>query len=319
MAHKPTTEQGGPDQELHGLIAAIVRQVLEDPALSAVSPTAPHANDEPIRPRALEQMIVDAAHELWAQAPQPPGRPLPGLDRLADSAALPRLTKATPSRIGVGRAGLRYPTKTYLALRADHGTAKEAVASVPTKGFVSQLGAVELHSQAADLETFLLQPNLGRTLDAASLGRLRTEGTRGVDVQIILADGLSAWAAERNPGLVAALQREMARVGFSTGRPIYVHRARIAVADQIGVELGAKATVIGLGERPGLGTGDSLSLYLAYNPKIGQDNAEKNCISNVRPLGLSVDEAARQAAEILKKARELGQGGLAVAAPQRTW
>ncbi len=311
--------QGEPGDDLQALIAAIVQQVLEDPSFSQVTTPAPHASEPPIRPRALEQMITEIAQELWSQAPLPPGRPLPGLDRLADRAALPKLAKATPSRIGIGRAGLRYPTKTYLALRADHGTAKEAVASTPSPGFVQQLGALELHTQADDLETFLLQPNQGRTLDAASVGRLRTEGSRGVDVQIILADGLSAWAAERNPGLLAALQRELTRVGFSHGRPIYVNRARIAVADQIGVELGAKATVIGLGERPGLGTGDSLSLYLAYNPKIGQDNAEKNCISNVRPQGLSVDEAARQAAEILKKAREIGQGGLAVAAPQRTW
>ncbi len=301
---------------LEPLIAEIVRQVLAD---SARRPAALPSDDSPSPSTRVEREVATALAGVFSRAPQPPFRPLPGLDRLADPGGLNKLAKATPSRIGIGRAGLRYPTRTYLDLRTDHGLAREAVAAVPPAEFLRTLGAVELHTKAADLDTFLLQPNLGRQLDDASLQALRNQGTRGADVQIILADGLSAWAAQKNPGLLAALQRALTAQGFSHGKPIWVHRARIAVADQIGVEMAAKATLIALGERPGLGTGDSLSLYLAWNPKIGQDNAEKNCISNVRPAGLSVEEAARQAAEILKKAQALGQGGLAVAAPQRTW
>lgn len=315
MSKSATSPDVGPGPDLAVLVAEVVRQVLAEQA--AASPQ--RRDDPPVRPGRVERAVQEVLADLWSQSPQPPGRPIPGLDRLSDAPALGQLQRATPSRIGIGRAGLRYPTATYLALRADHGTAKDAVASTPTAEFVRSLGAVELHSRAADLDTFLLNPNQGRELDDASLGRLRAEGTSGVDVQLILADGLSAWAVERNPGLLGALQRELSAAGFSHGKPLFVHRARIAVADQIGVELGAKATVIAVGERPGLGTGDSLSLYLAWNPKLGQDNAEKNCISNVRPAGLSVDEAARQAADILKKAREIGQGGLAVAAPRRTW
>lgn len=301
--------------DLEPLISAIVAQV----AAQMRAPSSAAVADRPIAGKSVDAVVLEAMHSVFARAPQPPFRPLPGLDRLADDAALPHLTKATPSRIGVGRAGLRYPTGTYLSLRTDHGLAREAVAATPNPNFVQSLGALELHTQANELQEFLLQPALARALDSASLQTLRNQGTAGVDVQIILADGLSAWAAEKNPGLLAALQRELSAAGFSHGKPLWVHRARIAVADQIGVELGAKATVIGLGERPGLGTGDSLSLYLAWNPKIGQDNAEKNCISNVRPAGLSVDGAAKQAAEILSKARQIGQGGLAVSAPRRTW
>ena len=297
------------------LIADIVRQVLAAEALVAPPPV----EDRPIRPGRVERAVAAVLAEPWSLAPQSPFRPLPGLDRLADPAVLPQLTKATPSRIGIGRAGLRYPTATYLALRTDHGVACEAVTAVPSPGFVAGLGAIELHSKAADLQTFLLHPNQGRQLDEASLQALRNGATKGADVQIVFADGLSAWAAERNPGLLAALQRELSAAGFSHGKPLWVHRARIAVADQIGVELGAKATVIALGERPGLGTGDSLSLYLAWNPRIDQDNAEKNCISNVRPAGLPVGQAAQQAVAILTKARAIGQGGLAIGNPQRTW
>ncbi len=238
--------------------------------------------------------------------------PLPGLARLSHLAGLQAIIGATPARLGIGRAGLRYPTSTYLTLRADHAVAKDAVHSTPSPEFLAKLGALELRTQATDLEKFLLQPELGRSLDDASVALLRQKGSVGADVQVILADGLSAWAAERNEGLLTALVKQISQVGLTVGKPIWVHRARIAVADQIGVELGAKATLICLGERPGLGTGDSLSIYLAWAPRLAQDNSEKNCISNVRPAGLAVEEAARQAADILRRAREIGQGGLAI-------
>ena len=283
-------------QDLETLVASVVRQLLAD-----------------------QRRLPDEAPP-HSRAPQSAHQPLPGLDRLAFPDRVAKLTSATPARIGIGRAGLRYPTATYLTLRADHAFAKDAVVSEPTKEFLANLGAIELRTQAQDLETFLLYPDHGRVLDEASLQRLRNEGTRGVDVQIILADGLSAWAAEINKGLLPELQRALSAANFSHGKPIWVNRARIAVADQIGVELDAKATLICLGERPGLGTGDSLSIYLAWGPKIGQDNAEKNCISNIRPSGFSVGAAAAQATDILNKARAIGAGGLAIGRiPTRTW
>ena len=283
-------------QDLETLVASVVRQILAD-----------------------QRRLPDEAPN-YSRAPQSNFQPLPGLDRLAFPDRVAKLTSSTPARIGIGRAGLRYPTATYLTLRADHAFAKDAVVSEPTKEFLASLGAIELRTQAQDLETFLLYPDHGRVLDEASLQRLRNEGTRGVDVQIILADGLSAWAAEINKGLLPELQRALSAGNFSHGKPIWVNRARIAVADQIGVELGAKATLICLGERPGLGTGDSLSIYLAWGPKLGQDNAEKNCISNIRPAGFSVTAAAAQAVDLLQKSREIGAGGLAIGRmPTRTW
>ncbi len=283
-------------QELETLVASVVRQILNEQRRDPQE-APPHS-----------------------RAPRSQHRPLPGLDRLAFPERVAHLTQSTPARIGIGRAGLRYPTATYLTLRADHAFAKDAVVSEPSKEFLASLGAIELRTQAQDLDTFLLYPDNGRVLDEASLARLRNEGTRGVDVQIILADGLSAWAAEINKGLLPELQRALSAGNFSHGKPIWVNRARIAVADQIGVELAAKATLICLGERPGLGTGDSLSIYLAWGPKLHQDNAEKNCISNIRPSGFSVQNAAAQAVDILSKAREIGAGGLAIGrVPTRTW
>jgi ethanolamine ammonia-lyase small subunit len=89
--------------------------------------------------------------------------------------------------------------------------------------------------------------------------------------------------------------------------------ARVGLQDDVGVLLQARGTAICLGERPGLGTGDSLSIYIAIGPKLDQDNAEKNCISNIRPQGLSPEAAAAAAAELLRRGLELGRGGLALA------
>ena len=143
-----------------------------------------------------------------------------------------RVRSATPSRIAVGRTGTRYRTETYLTMRADHAIAKDAVYSEISPEFARGLGCVWLRTQAADREDYLLYPNKGRRLDAESLARLRNEGTSGCDVQVIVGDGLSAWAAERNvPELLPALMSELKGAGFSTGNPVFVQFARVGVQD----------------------------------------------------------------------------------------
>lgn len=311
--------------DIDRIVAAVLREMGPASVAAPAAPAVPHRRPDrdDVAPRRgstawRERATLGAPPEpaptsvQFRSAPSDGSPQLPGLARLAFPAGLARLTAATPARLGIGRAGLRTPTDVYLTLRGDHAVAKDAVASVPKPGFVASLGAIELRSQALDLQTFLLQPDLGRRLDTPSRVKLLAEGTHGADVQVIFADGLSAWAAEHNAALLPALQAALGQAGFSVGKPIWVHRGRIAVADEIGVELAAKATLICLGERPGLGTGDSLSIYLAWGPKLGQDNAEKNCISNVRPAGFSVDAAARQAVDILTRARSHGRGGLAL-------
>ena len=111
--------------------------------------------------------------------------------------------------------------------------------------------------------------------------------------------------------VLPALQESLRARGLSVGAPILAKLARVGLQDDIGVLLGARATLICLGERPGLGTGDSLSIYLAIGPKLDQDNAEKNCISNVRPLGIQPAEAARETVAILRRAFAAGRGGVA--------
>ncbi len=278
-------------------------------------------------PKLLETVIGEVVREvLKAEAPAPvpavskprermwsakPAFVPPASRTPVDAAEVARVKAATPARVAMGRAGTRYVTDVYVQLRAEHAIAVDAVHSEVTPGLPEALGCVLLESRAADLEDFLLFPNHGRRLSDPSRERLEREGTRGSDVVVVVGDGLSAWALNTNgPTLVPALERELRAAGFSVGKPVFVRRARVGVQDEVGTVLGAKATVILVGERPGLGTGDSLSLYTAYNPRLEQDNAEKDCISNIRPLGLSTEDAAKECAALLKRTFQVGGGGV---------
>ena len=222
-----------------------------------------------------------------------------------------KLQALSPARLVQGRVGTRYPTDKAIGLRAEHAVALDAVNSTLPEGFAAALGCIELRSQAADHADYLAYPNKGRRLDPESRALLEQQGTKGADVQIICGDGLAAWALEANgPGLLPALQSALSAIGFSLGKPVLVHHARVGVQDEIGVVLGCKASVILVGERPGLGTGDSLSVYTAFAPKLDQDNAEKDCISNIRPLGIPVEEAATMTAALLKRTFAAGGGGV---------
>jgi len=273
----------------------------------------------------LREAIRAAMAELERESERPV-RAVPTAEVCADGVCKPRqrprvpvfdprdleaVRSASPARLAQGRTGTRYLTEAYVGLRAEHAIALDAVQSEVSDGFPAQLGCIALKSRCTSREEFLLMPDLGRRLDDASAAKLEKEGTRNVDVQIICGDGLSAWAIEENgPRLLPALKKALEGKGLKVGQPIFVRFARVGIQDDIGVRTGARSTVILVGERPGLGTGDSLSIYAAYGPRLGQDNAEKDCISNIRPLGLPPEEAARECAEIMARSFAAGGGGL---------
>lgn len=228
-----------------------------------------------------------------------------------DQKLIAKLVSITPSQIAVGRTGTRLLTRDSLATREGHAIAKDAVYSEVSDQFILSLNCLSLHSNNSDRVDYLLNPNKGRRLNNESLEKLISAGTKNVDLQIIIGDGLSSWAVEKNVGeLIPILTKELQANGFSLGKIIFVRFARVGIQDQIGVTLNAKATVILVGERPGSGTGDSLSAYIAYNPKMNQDNSEKNCVSNIRKLGILPHDAAQLIVSILKQAFSSGKGGV---------
>lgn len=276
----------------------IVREVIEEVAKESARSEAPAASAAaaatPVAPRPSR---LGPAHR--------PEKPL------LHPEAAPGIVSANPARLLQGRTGTRYLTEVYVGLRADHAVALDAVNSEVPEGWAEQQGWLALRSKSPAHEDFLLYPDHGRALDPESRAKLEQAGDKGSDVQIIAGDGLSAHALLLNgPALVQALTHDLTQAGFRVGRPVFVKHARIGVQDEIGVVLGAKCTLIIVGERPGLGTGDSLSIYTAYGPKLGQDNSEKDCISNIRTLGFPPAQASLRCVELLRRTFAAGGGGV---------
>jgi ethanolamine ammonia-lyase small subunit len=212
------------------------------------------------------------------------------------------LRQHTAARIALGRAGGSLPTAELLKFSFDHAEARDAVHSeldldrLQTDLRTVGLPILKVASRACDRFTYLQRPDLGCELDQESQDALESvskSNIDGFDIILIVADGLSAMAAQLHAAplvsaLVAMLQKDRCRVG-----PLVLARfARVGLQDQIGHIPRASASLILLGERPGLGTADSLGAYLVFNPRPGNTNADRNCVSNIRPAGLPLSTAA---------------------------
>ncbi len=225
----------------------------------------------------------------------------PAAPAVKDPTLLEQLKAATPAKVGVGRAGLRYRTQTLLQFLTDFAVAKAAVESQVPEGWAEQQGLLPLQTEAADPEQFLARPDLGRRLAAASQGLVRERCARQPDVQIVVGDGLSAAAVLQNaPPMLPVLIEELRRRGRTVGTPVFVRHCRAKLVDVIGEAVGAKVGIILLGERPGLGTGDGMSAYLVWDPRAERTEAEKQAISNIHRRGLLPEDAGRHAANVIE-------------------
>ncbi len=223
--------------------------------------------------------------------------------KVADHATLERMKEATPAKVAVGRAGLRYRTETLLQFAADFAVAQAAVESQIPEGWAEQHGWLAVQTACGDAEEFLARPDLGRQLSPQAEAAIRQDAaaTGGVDVQVVVGDGLSASAVMQNaPDMVASLLAELKARGVTAGRPIFVRHCRSKIMDLVGPMVGARVGVIMLGERPGLGTGDGMSAYLTWNPDPERNDAERQAISNVHGRGLLPADAGVHAANIIE-------------------
>ncbi len=222
------------------------------------------------------------------------------------------LRRLTPARIALGRTGTSMPTSAQLDFQYAHAQARDAVhLPFDHAGLRSQLAeagreSVLLHSAATNRDSYLQRPDLGRKLSDESAQTLREYAQAnpgGVDLVIVVADGLSALAVHRHTlPFLARMQEQIEAEGWSVSPVVLVEQGRVAVADEIGELLGAKMVVILIGERPGLSSPDSLGLYFTYNPKVGLTDAYRNCISNVRLEGLSYGMAAHRLLYLMREA-----------------
>ena len=213
------------------------------------------------------------------------------------------LRSFTPARVALGRTGHSLPTAELLRFRLDHARARDAVYE-PLDAASFGVPHVLLHSAAPDRATYLRRPDLGRRLAECSIER------GDYDAAIVIADGLSAPAVHHHavPLLDALQLGDDWRIAPLT----VVLQGRVAVGDEIAQRLGAKMVVVLIGERPGLTSADSLGVSLTYDPRTGRTDAERNCISNVRPEGIPYDVAAHKLRFLMTEARVRKLSGVAL-------
>lgn len=221
------------------------------------------------------------------------------------------LRRYTAARIGLGRAGASLPTAAHLAFQQAHAEARDAVhAPLDAEALLAGLRALgeaplPVHSRAPDRATYLQRPDLGRRLADASAARLEALCAPAADLAFVLADGLSALALQRQalPLFTALRERLRAEGGWTWAPPVVATQARVALGDEAGALLNARCVVVLIGERPGLSAPDSLGVYFSWAPRVGLVDAQRNCISNVRPEGLAPAVAAAKLHALLREAR----------------
>ncbi len=233
------------------------------------------------------------------------------------------LTAITRARIALGRSGAAVRTSTHLEFQAAHAAARDAVHKRWDPAFFAtslDLPVLRVESAACDRATYLARPELGRSLEDTQYSKIETfaashrDPAASWDVVLILTDGLSAEAIERHGhALLSALVGALSAASISIAPVVLVPFGRVAIADPIGEALRARVSIILVGERPGLSASDSLGLYLTFDPRRGRTDADRNCISNIRPPdGLDYLTAAQKATWLAREALSRGYSGVAL-------
>lgn len=227
--------------------------------------------------------------------------------------------KATPARIALGRAGAGMPTDEILRFGWAHAMARDAIhAELDTNALAASLNAqgwetAQVRSRAADRTTYLRRPDLGRQLEDDDASRMRAMAGTPKDICIVIGDGLSSLAVDRHAvPLVTAFRQQLQQLpkGLTLTPVVIASQARVALADEIAEALGARLSIMLIGERPGLSSPDSLGAYITHAPRRGRNDAERNCISNIRPEGLAYGAAANKLAWLVRESLRRGLTGI---------
>ena len=247
--------------------------------------------------------------ELGMARPLPPPPPVPDLPpppmrvfptHKALSAFAAEAAEHTTALLGIGAVGTRYATDVVLQFQAELAVAHQAVHTELPEDWAEANGLLSLRTRVTSHREFLLRPDLGRRLDEASLQALRARADKDVDVQPILADGLSAVACMGSGmALLASFTEACQARGWRVGTPVCARFARVWLEDEVGQETRARVAAILLGERPGLGTGDGLSAYLVHEPRLGKTDGDRNMMSNIHARGTPPAQAGRRLAVLV--------------------
>ncbi len=287
------------DARLNAIIDAVVRELLAEQATRQAAPAA-QVPAAPARAGAVEFTTPVLATKLLVPAPDKPSggaglqidlpdptdprqRSRPGIQNPLHPQALEAMIASTTARIGVGRAGPRYRTTAQLLLQADHAVTQDALMRDVDQRLLDEFGLFTVQTRVTGgKQQYLLRPDLGRQLSDEARRMVADKCTHGANIQLVIGDGLSAAAIEANLRQIMPVIRQGAESArISLGTPFFVKYCRVGVLNDIGDILQPDVVVLLIGERPGLGRAESMSAYMAYRPKSGDSDADRNVICNI--------------------------------------
>ena len=207
----------------------------------------------------------------------------------------------TPARIGIGKAGARLRTSTYLTLRADHAAAKDAVSRDVDQKMLDEMGLLCIQSMCENRDEHLTRPDLGRKLSDETKKILTENCRRSPQVQVYLSDGLSSQAIDANArDILPALLDGLEGLGVVTGTPFFMRFGRVPTMDVVSETLDAEVTCVLIGERPGLATANSMSAYIVYRATVGMPESRRTVVSNIHSGGIPAVEAGAHIAGLIQ-------------------
>lgn len=219
-----------------------------------------------------------------------------------------KIRARTPARVLAGRTGAAYRTATQLQLRQDHAAARDSVRAEFDLSkdlgaeFVERWKLFSVSTLAASKEEYLRRPDMGRRLNENARTQLLEQCALNADLQIVIGDGLSVTAVSTQVPSLLPLLAEKARLrGWIVGQPFAVQYCRVGVMNDVGELLKPKTVVLLIGERPGLATAESLSAYMAYQPRAGHNDSNRNLISNIHARGVITEAAASRIMELAEQ------------------
>lgn len=237
------------------------------------------------------------------------------VDNPLDSEIIKKAQTKTPARIGIGRAGTRMKTKSYLDFLLDHAAAQDAVRKEVSEIFLKELGAPVLQTRAASLDDYLMNLDSGRILNDESATWLKEKGEKEKQVQIVISDGLSITGIEENiPNLLPSLEQGLRMKNITVGKPLFIKRSRVWVQDQVASLVDCELIISLIGERPGLATSKSVSAYIIYRPNKDSVEADRTVISNIHDGGVPPVEAGAYLSDLIEDMLKKKASGVRYAA-----
>ncbi len=282
-------------EELSALVAEIIAGLGKEPMVKAsdYKPTCPDP-----QPEAHHFEPGDFVPDVT----QLNLRELYLLDEPVNGDKFRQMKMKTPARLGCGKAGARYKTLTMLRFRADHAAAQDAVWSELDADFAKENDLLPTKTRCENKDQYLTRPDLGRCFDEHNAKAIKGVIDTPPRVQIVIGDGLSSAAIAANAmDCMAALRDGLKARGIPTGKAIFVKYCRVGAGDAIGDITGCELVCMLVGERPGLVTDKSMSIYITYNPHTGVSESSRTVISNIHAQGTPAVEAGAYAAELIEK------------------